>query len=133
MFSDLTCSSASLWTLSCFEKNHPLKVHGNLNDINNYRPLEKPIVDTTTKKVQQVIMSLLQEGHIDDMMAKWLSLTPNPLRIPVFYTLTKIHIPTSGSRPITSECDGPTEHISAFVDHRQHRNCDGDENGCSFW
>ena len=27
---------------------------------------------------------------IDDMTAKWLSLTPNPLRIPVFYTLTKI-------------------------------------------
>ena len=27
---------------------------------------------------------------MDDMTAKWLSLTPNPLRIPVFYTLTKI-------------------------------------------
>ena len=26
-----------------------------LNDINNYRPLEKPMVDTTAKRVQQVI------------------------------------------------------------------------------
>ena len=37
-------------------------------------------------------------------------------RIPVFYTLTKIHKPTPVGRPI-SGCDGPTERISAFVDH----------------
>jgi len=51
------------------------------------------------------------------MTAKWLSLTPNPLRIPVFYTLTKIHKPTPVGRPIISGCDGPTERISAFVDY----------------
>ena len=51
------------------------------------------------------------------MTAKWLSLTPNPLRIPVFYTLTKIHKPTPVGRPIISGCDDPTERISAFVDH----------------
>ena len=33
------------------------------------------------------------------------------------YTLTKIHKPTPVGRPITSGCDGPTEGISAFVDH----------------
>ena len=60
---------------------------------------------------------MLQEGHIDDMTAKWLSLTPNPPRIPIFYTLTKIHKPTPVGRPIISGCDGPTERISAFV-HR---------------
>ena len=88
-----------------------------LHDINNYRPLETPIVDTTAKKVQRVIKSLLKEGPIDDMTAKWLSLTPNPPRIPVFYTLTKIHKPTPVGRPIISGCDGPTERISAFVDY----------------
>ena len=51
------------------------------------------------------------------MTAKWLSLTPDPPRIPVFYTLTKIHKPTPVGRPIISGCDGPTERISAFVDH----------------
>ena len=51
------------------------------------------------------------------MTAKWLSLTPDPPRIPVFYTLTKIHKPTPVGRPIISWCDGPTERISAFVDH----------------
>ena len=57
-----------------------------------------------------------QEDYIDEMTAKWLSLTPNPPRIPVFYTLTKIHKPTPVGRPIISGCDGPTERISSFVD-----------------
>ena len=54
---------------------------------------------------------------VDDMMKKWLSETPNPPRIPVFYTLTKIHKPTPVERPIISDYDGPTERISSFVDH----------------
>ena len=74
------------------------------------------MVETTTRKATQLIKSLLQEGHIDHMAAKWLSLTPNPPRIPIFYTLTKIHKPTPVGRPIISGCDGPTERISAFVD-----------------
>ena len=87
-----------------------------LNEKNNYQPLTQPMVETTTRKVTQLIKSLLQEGHIDDMTAKWLSLTPNPPRIPSFYTFTKIHKPTPVGRPIISGCDGPTERISAFVD-----------------
>ena len=51
------------------------------------------------------------------MTAKWLSLMADPPRIPVFYTLTKIHKPTLVGRPITSGCSGPMERISAFVDH----------------
>ena len=74
------------------------------------------MVDTMAKKVHRLIRSLLQEGHIDEMTAKLLSLTPDPPRIPVFYTLTKIHKPTPVGRPIISGCDGPTERIS-----------------CSFW
>ena len=57
-----------------------------LDDINNYRPLEEPMVETTARNVQRVIKSLLQEVYIDDMTAKWLFLTPTPPRIPVFYT-----------------------------------------------
>ena len=87
-----------------------------LNEKNDYQPLTQPMVETTTRKVTQLIKSLLQEGHIDDMTAKWLSLTPNPPSIPIFYTLTKIHKPTPVCRTIISGCDGPTERISAFVD-----------------
>ena len=87
-----------------------------LNKKNNYQPLTQPMVETTTRKVTQLIKSPLQEGHIDDMTAKWLSLTPNPPRILIFYTLTKIHKTTPVDRPIISGCDGPMERISAFVD-----------------
>ena len=62
-----------------------------LNEKNNFQSLTQPMVETTTRKATQLIKSLLQEGHIDHMAAKWLSLTPNPPRIPIFYTLTKIH------------------------------------------
>ena len=75
------------------------------------------MVETTAKKVQQLIKLLLSEGHIHKMTAKWLSLTPDPLRMPVFYTLTKIHKPTLVGWPIISGCSGPTEKISAVVDH----------------
>ena len=42
--------------------------------LHNYRPLDKPMVETTTKKAQQLIKTLLSEGHIDNAAAKWLSL-----------------------------------------------------------
>ena len=75
------------------------------------------MVETTAKQAQQLIKSLISEGHIDKMTAKWLSLTPDPPQIRVFYTLTKIHKLTLVSRPIISGCSGTTERISAFVDH----------------
>ena len=70
------------------------------------------MVETTTRKVKQLIKSLLQEG-IDDMTAKWLSLTSNPPRTPIFYTLTKIHKPTPVGRPIISGCDGPQSSLQS--------------------
>ena len=50
------------------------------------------------------------------MTKKCLLQTPNPPRIPIFYTLTKIHKPKPVGRPIISGCDGPTERIASFVD-----------------
>ena len=50
------------------------------------------------------------------MTKKWLFQTPSPPRIPIFYTVTKIHKPTSVGRPIISGCDRPTERISPFLD-----------------
>ena len=46
--------------------------------------------------------------------------TPNPPRIPIFRTLTKIHKPLPVGRPIISGCEGPTERISSFVDPLLH-------------
>ena len=72
-----------------------------LNDLDNYRPLDKTMADKTADKIKIIIMCMLTESHIDEMTAKWLSQTPNPPRIPEFYTLTKIHKPTLVGRPIT--------------------------------
>ena len=91
---------------------------GLLDDSNKYRPLVQPMIESTCLKVriQQLVNSLSQEGHIDSMTEKWLSLTLNPPRTPAFYTLRKIHKPTVVGRPIISGCDGLTERIPSFVD-----------------
>ena len=87
-----------------------------INDIENYRPLDKHIAKETHMKVSRLISKLHRGTYIDDMTRKWSSQTPNPPRIPEFYTLTKIHKLTLVGRPIISGCNGPTERISAFVD-----------------
>ena len=51
------------------------------------------------------------------MYTKGLVDVGSPPRIPLFYTLTKIHKPVLTGRPIISGCDGPTERISSFLDH----------------
>ena len=87
-----------------------------LDNMENYRPLAEPMVEQTSRRVQQLITVLYNEHHIDEMTKKWLCQTPNPPRIPIFYTLTKIHKPTPVGRPIISGVSGPTEKLSAFVD-----------------
>ena len=72
------------------------------------------MVGDTSQRVKHLINSLRQAGCIDEMTAKWFNQTPDPPRIPVFYTLTKIHKPTLVGRPIISGCDGLTERLSSF-------------------
>ena len=88
-----------------------------LDNRDHYRPLENPMVTETLRKVNELIAKLHNGKHIDDITKRWLSQTPNPPRIPIFYTLTKIHKPLPVGRPIISGCEGPTERISSFVDH----------------
>ena len=88
-----------------------------LDDNNNYTPLTTPMAKETARKTRVIINDLHQGNHIDTMTKKWLLQTLNPPRIPVFYTLTKIHKPTLPGRRIILGCDGPTERISSFLDH----------------
>ena len=78
------------------------------------QPLDKPMVRDTSQRVKYLINALHQAGCIDEMTVKWFNQTPDPPRITVFYTLTKIHKPTLVGRPIISGCDGPTERLSSF-------------------
>ena len=70
-----------------------------LDNLDNDRPLEQPIVDETAKKAKKIISELYQRSHIDSMTKKWLLQTPNPPRIPVLYTLAMIDEPKPVRRP----------------------------------
>ena len=80
-----------------------------LHNRKHYERLKAPMVKTTQEKVNDLISQLHQGEHIDDMTKKWLLQTPNLPRIPIFYTLKRIHKPKPVGRPIISGCDGPTE------------------------
>ena len=67
-------------------------------------------------RVLDLVNELYHGNFIDEMTKKCLCQTPTPPRIPVFYTLTKIHKPTPVGRPMISGCKGPTEKLSCFVD-----------------
>jgi len=88
-----------------------------LDNSDHHRPLENPMVTETLRRVNKLITQLHDGKHMDNMTKKWLSQTPNPPRIPISCTLTKIHKPLPVGRPIISGCEGPTERISSFVDH----------------
>ena len=69
------------------------------------------MVTETSQRVKELIKVLYHGNYIDKMTEKRLSLTPNPLGIPVFHSFTKIHKPNPVGRPIISGCDSPTERI----------------------
>ena len=82
-----------------------------LDDKNNYLPLETSTVGETFNNLKfktSSTSSTRRHNHIDDITKWWLCQTPDPPRIPEFYTLTKIHKPTPVGIPIISGCDGPT-------------------------
>ena len=85
-----------------------------LNEKNNYQPLTQPMAETATRKVTQPNKSLLQEGHIDDMTAKWLSLLPNPPRIPIFYTHAHGQFNNSLSSPLPT--NKYLDHLPSYYD-----------------
>ena len=89
------------------------------------RPLAVPMVEETSRKVQQLITVLHNEHHINEMTEKWLCQTPKPPRIPVFYTLRKIHKPTwetynfgsvRSNREVVSICCQTTPAVSTTTE-----------------
>ena len=75
------------------------------------------MVEAASQKVKQITEELYQGNYIDEMTVQWLSQTPNPPRVAVFYTRTKIHKSSPVGRPIVAGNDRPTERLSAFVDN----------------
>ena len=96
--------------------NTTQKIQEGLQQVSNenfYKPLETPIVSSTMAKVGNIVKTLFDNGHIDNMIYKWLSSGQMPPRIPEFHTLTKIHKNTPVGRPIASGTSGPTKRTSS--------------------
>ena len=87
-----------------------------LHNREHYKPLRNPMTVETSYRVHKIVAQLHQNNFIDDMTKKCFSQTQDLPRIPIFYTLTKIHKPNPVGRPIISGCEGPTERLSFFVD-----------------
>ena len=88
-----------------------------LNNRERYKPRKNGMAIETLQRVDELVSRLDQNNYIDDTTKKWFSQTRNPPRIPIFYTLTKLHKPNPVGRPIIiSGCEGPTERLSSFVD-----------------
>ena len=115
---EINIKKADKGTTSIFMSLADKKTEGKiqLDNIEHYRPLDESMVEETSVRVEQLITELYREQHIDEMAKKWLCQTQNAPRIPVFYTLTKIHKLTPVGRPIVSGVSGTTERLSAFVD-----------------
>ena len=87
-----------------------------LNNREHYKPLQNPMTVETSQRVHELVTQLHQNNFIDDMTKKWFSQMRHPPRMPIFYTVTKIHKPNPVRRLIISGCEGPTERLSFFVD-----------------
>ena len=100
--------------------NRAGKVREGLDLLNNplhYATLSEPIVESTHAKAMNIVSRLHANKHIDNTTSHFLRhVEGKHIRIPEFYTLTKIHKQPPVGRPITSGCGGPTERISQFVD-----------------
>ena len=84
------------------DKMYEAKVQ--LDNRKHYERLKAPMVKTTQEKVNDHIKQLHRGEHIDDMTKKWLLQTPNPPRMPILHTLTKISRPNPVGSPVTSGC-----------------------------
>ena len=87
-----------------------------LSDKNTYSELEEDQTKQVAEEVTQTVRAMYQEGHIDKPTAEYL-LPPPMVRTQAMYFLKKIHKNPPTARPIVSGCDGPTERISAYLDH----------------
>ncbi len=87
-----------------------------LSDHRTYRQLGHDTTMEVASRVVSTVRAMYQDGLIDKPTAEYL-LPPNPARTQELYFLTKIHKTPHAERLIVSGCNGPTENISAYMDH----------------
>ena len=97
-------------------KDYLTKIHTHLQDHNTYKPLT---YNPTSAIINDActLIEYIHSQHIIDKATKEFLLPPKNTRTPLFYGLPKIHKPDCPLCPIVSGCDGPTDHLSAYVPH----------------
>ena len=87
-----------------------------LSNENFYKPLETPIVSSTMAKVENIVRTLFDNGHIDNMTCKWLFFRPRAIANARILHAEQNTPKYSCSRPIVSSSSGPNDRIYSFVD-----------------
>ena len=89
-----------------------------LSDVKIYKPLTLPADPTQciATEINKSTDSLHEAGYLDTTTKTFLTL-PDKVHTQRIYFLKKIHKTPFGIRPIVSGVNGPTEKISAYLDH----------------
>ena len=87
-----------------------------LEDTTIYQKLEGDPTPHVSEHIGAFIDNLLERNYIDKHTHTFLKPPAQP-RTQRLYFLKKIPKNPHGIRPIVSGCNGPTEHISAYLDH----------------
>ena len=97
-------------------KDYLTKIHTHLQDRNTYKPLTYNLTSAIVNDTCTFI-EYIHSQHIIGKATKKFLLPPKNTRTLPFYGLPKIHKPGCPLCPIVSGCDGPTDHLSAYVTH----------------
>ena len=97
-------------------RDYLTKIHIHLQDHSTY----KPVTLNPTNAIAHDACTLIYYMHsrdIIDMVTMEILVPPRNTRTPLFYGLPKIHKLNCPLLPITSRCNGPTDHISSYITH----------------
>ena len=97
-------------------RDYLINIHTHLQDCNTYKPLTyNPTNALVNDKC--TLIDYIHSQHIIDKATKEFLLPPKNTRTPLFFGLLKIHKPGCPLCSIVSGCDGPTDHLSAYITH----------------
>ena len=97
-------------------RDYLAKIHTHLQDHNTYKPLTyNPTNAIVNDKCN--LIEYMHSQHTTDKATKEFLPPPKNTRTPLFYGLPKIHKPGCLLCLIVSGCDGPTDHLSAYITH----------------
>ena len=97
-------------------RDYLTKIHTYLQDHNTYKPLTHNPTSAITNGAC-ILIEYMHSKHIINKATKEFLLSPKNTCTPLFYGLSNIHKLDWPLHLIVSGCDGPTDHLSAYITH----------------